>query len=217
MQIDNRRHRRCIVARDAWIYLSYIDACTHVPLHMHETRRERIGSYTEHSRNISRWKKSRVIHAKIQQKRAKGETHDSICGRDPKATGIFSSWSKALQWRATVKLFVRDYFKDIPCTRYTRSPTYHGASDSAAAYFFTRSDRFDVSVIDAPPLTLRENRINQRHRAASRRLKARWYSSTNVASAAINRIRDRQFTHISRRTHEIPTYTLSRICIQHSM
>lgn len=83
---------------------------------------------------------------------------------------------------------------------------------SAAAYFFTRNDHFDVFVIDASPLTLRENRINQRRRAA-------WKpAGISVASAAINRIRDRQFTRISRRTYrEIPTCALSCICIQHSM
>ena len=42
------------------------------------------------------------------------------------------------------------------------APTYPCGNDSVTIYFFTTSDYFDVSVIDAPPLTLRENRINQR-------------------------------------------------------
>lgn len=152
------RRKRCV---DISLIHRCMYACASAYAWKATRRRERAGPYTEYSRNISRWKKSRIIPRQNSAEKGK-RRHDSTHGRVPKAPGIFSSWS---QPRGS--LFP---IKDIPCTRYVlHIPTYPCANDSAAAYFFTRSDRFDVFVIDAPPLTLRENRINQRRRAAWKR------------------------------------------------
>lgn len=110
-QIARHYRRCCRRERDAGIYPSYIDACMHVPLHMHETR-TRGGPYTGY---ISGWKKSGGNLHENSTGKGKGRDTDTKRGYIKHKGGgnFFSSWSRPRERETLCSLY--DYFKDIPC------------------------------------------------------------------------------------------------------
>lgn len=140
--------------------------------------------------------------------RDRGKENESMCAQSTQIQRRRDFFRTDRAFRrpklAFARLFIRGYFKDIlhaPSSPTVHHPTPHTRMITQP-YISLASDHFDVSVIDAPSLTLREDRINQRSRSSIARKLGDSGAAPMLLGPTINRIRDRQLTYRGERERE---------------